>query len=353
MTVDEIYNQMAALFQQETGLTLSGGGDMAVRLYAVASQIYGLYTQADWVNRQCFPQTAVEDYLDLHAQLRGLTRREATAAEGVIRFEIDAAGDTDLVVAAGTVCMTAGGLRFETTEEGVIAAGETEVEVPAVAAEPGASGNVAAGTIRAMAVAPVGVNRCTNPEGFSGGVDTEDDEALRSRVLETYQRMPNGANAAFYQQGAMSFPQVAAATVIPRPRGVGTVDVVIATAAGVPDQTLLEEVQEYFEARREIAVELQVRAPEVKNVTVTIRVAAEDNRDGASVRQAVKQAIRSWFDGRLLGQDILRAKLGELTFAVDGVKNYVIDAPTADVAVDSDVLPRLSSLTISELGAGT
>lgn len=351
MTVDEIYDQMAELFQQETGLTLSSGGDMAVRLYAVASQIYALYVQADWVNRQCFPQTAVEDYLDLHAQLRGLTRREAVQAEGVIRFETDSAAGTDLVVAEGTVCMTAGGVRFETTQEGTISAGETAVEVPARAIEPGASGNVATGAIRAMAVAPVGVSSCTNPEGFSGGLDAENDEELRSRVLETFRRMPNGANAAYYEQEAMSFPQVAAAAVVSRPRGTGSVDVVVSTAAGVPDGALLEELQSYFEQRREIAVDVQVRAPEVKNVTVTIRVAPEDNKDGETVRQAVEQAIRSWFDGRLLGQSILRARLGELTFSVDGVKNYVIDAPAADVAVDSDVLPHLQSITISELEA--
>lgn len=351
MTADEIYEQMVDLFQKETGLTLNGGGDMAVRLYAVAEQIYALYVQADWVNRQCFPQTAVEDYLDLHAQLRGLTRREAAAAEGVIRFETDSAADTDLVIQAGTVCMTAGGVRFETTREGTIASGETAVEVPARAIEPGASGNVAADAIRAMAVAPVGVSRCTNPEGFSGGLDAESDEALRSRILETFRRMPNGANAAYYEQEAMSFPQVAAAVAVPRPRGVGSVDVVVSTPAGVPDGALLEELQSYFEQRREIAVDVQVRAPEVKNVTVTIRVAAEDNRDGETVRQAVEQAVRSWFDGRLLGQNVLRARLGALAFAVDGVKNYVIDSPAADVAVEDDVLPRLQNITISELEA--
>ena len=67
MTAEEIYGAMVETFQRETGITLAGDGDMAVRLYAVAAQIYALYVQADWVNRQCFPQTAVEDYLDLHA----------------------------------------------------------------------------------------------------------------------------------------------------------------------------------------------------------------------------------------------------------------------------------------------
>ena len=349
MTVDEIYREMAETFEAETGTALRGDGDMAVRLYAVAAQIYGLYVQAEWVDRQCFPQTAAGEFLDMHAQLRGLTRRAATAAQGVIRFSAAAAAPTDLSIPEGTVCLTAGAVRFETTQAAVLAAGEMAVDVPAQAVEPGAEGNAAAGAIRAMAVAPVGVSACTNPAGFTGGTDEEDDEALRLRVLETYQRMPNGANAAFYQQGAMSFPQVAAATVIPRPRGVGSVDVVIATAAGTPDQSLLAEVEDYFEARREIAVDVQVKAPEVESITVTARIRPAAGRDGAAVRQAAEEAVQSWFDGRLLGRDVLRAKLGDLIFSVDGVENYVLDAPAADVTVDSGTLPRLASVTVTEL----
>ena len=350
MTIDEIYGQMVEAFQKETGVTLAGDGDMAVRLYAVAAQIYALYVQADWVNRQCFPQTAQGEYLDKHAQLRGLERRAAVAAEGILRFETDQAPSTDLTIPAGTVCMTAGLVRFETTQEAVLQAGETMVETTAAAVEPGALGNVAAGTIRAMAVAPVGVSRCTNPEGFSGGLDEESDEELRERVLETFQRMPNGANAAFYEQSAMSFPQVAAAAVVPRPRGVGSVDVVVSTAAGVPDSELLEELQAYFEERREIAVDVLVRAPEVQDVDVTIQIQTAANRDGETVRQAVEQAVRSWFDGRQLGQSILRARLGQLIFDVDGVENYVLTAPAADVTVESDVLPMLKTLSVTRTG---
>lgn len=347
MSVEEIYGEMIQIFQQETGVTLAGDGDMAVRLYAVAAQIYALYVQADWVNRQCFPQTAEGEYLDRHAQLRGLERREGTAAEGVIRFSTDSAPQTDLSIPAGTVCMTAGLVRFQTTEAGTIAAGSTWTEVPAQALEPGAAGNVAAGTIRAMAVAPVGVSQCTNPQGFSGGAEAEGDEALRARVLETFQRMPNGANAAFYEQGAMSFPQVAAAAVVSRPRGVGSVDVVVTTSAGVPDGTLLAELQDYFEQRREIAVDVLVRAPQVHEVAVSAQIRAAANRDEEAVAEAVEQAVNSWFDGRLLGKNILRAQLGSLIYGVDGVENYVITGPQADVEVEDDVLPVLDSLSVT------
>ena len=348
-SVEEIYNEMMAAYADATGTEAAGSGDLAVRMYAMAAQVFSLYVQCDWVERQCFPQTAEGTCLDMHAQLRGLERRAATAAEGVLRFTVDTAVGQDREIPAGTVCMTAGLVRFETVEAGVLRAGTTQADVRARALEPGSAGNVAAGTILTMEVAPVGVSRCTNPEAFSGGTDREDDETLRGRVLETYRRMPNGANAAFYQQGALSFEEVAAATVIPRPRGVGTVDVVVATASGVPGAELLEELTAYFEARREIAVEVQVRAPTMKEVAVSVQVAAAANKEAEQVYAAVESALRTWFDGHRLGENVLRAKLGDLIYAVEGVENYRLISPETDVAVAADELPQLSSLTVEAM----
>lgn len=350
-TVEEIYGALCADFAQRTGLEAGGDGDLAVRLYAVAAQVQALYVQADWVGRQCFPQTAAGEFLDRHAQLRGLARRQAAQAEGTIRFQCDAAASSDLDIPLGTVCMTAGLVRFETTQAAVLTAGSTQVDVPARAAEPGTGGNVAAGSILTMAVAPVGVSRCSNPEGFTGGTDREDDEALRARVLETFRRLPNGANAAFYEQGALSFPEVAAAAVLPRNRGIGTVDVVVSTAAGSPDEELLEKLTDYFQERREIAVDVQVLAPREKTVDVSVSVAAKEGSDAAGVRTAVEQALRSWFNGGLLGQDVLRARLGAVIFGVEGVANYDLTAPAADVAVEQDELPKLGSLNVTEMKA--
>ena len=348
-TVDEIYGELAAAFAGATGQTAGQDGDLAVRLYAVAAQVYALYVQADWTARQCFPQTAAGEYLDQHAFLRGLERKEAAQAVGVIRFHVDQAGGTDLTIPAGTVCMTAGLVRFETTEAAVLRAGSLYVDVPARAVEAGAAGNAAAGTILTMAVAPVGVNRCSNPEGFTGGTDREDDETLRKRVLETYRRLPNGANAAFYEQGALSFEEVAAAKALPRNRGMGTVDVVAATAQGVPDEELLEELEEYFQQRREIAVDVKVLAPETVTVDLSVKLAVEPGLDFDEVSERVETALQGWFTGHRLGQSVLRARLGSLIFAVEGVANYVLAEPEQDVVIQADELPVLGQVTVEEL----
>ena len=63
-TIEEIYQEMLAVFDQETGMALSGAGEQAVRMYALAAQVYGLYEEAAWTKKQCFPQTATGEDLD-------------------------------------------------------------------------------------------------------------------------------------------------------------------------------------------------------------------------------------------------------------------------------------------------
>lgn len=63
----------------------------------------------------------------------------------------------------------------------------------------------------------------------------------------------------------------------------------------------------------------------------------------------VKAALRAWFDGNLLGQDVLLVQIGQKIFAVDGVANYQIQGPVNDVTVGRGQLPVLGKLSVEEL----
>ncbi len=219
--LEEIYQEMLDCFAQRTGLEAAESCDLAVRFYAVAAQVYALYVQADWVLRQCFPP-------DGGGKLPGQPRPAAGAEPeaghrrgGSIRFSVAQAADTDRPIPAGTVCMTPGLIRFETAQAAVLEAGASWVDVPARALTPGSAGNVPAGAVTAMAAAPVGIAACTNPAPLPAAGTRRGTRGLRQRVLSTFRRLPNRANAAFYEQGALSFDQVAAASVLPRSRGRG------------------------------------------------------------------------------------------------------------------------------------
>ena len=60
----------------------------------------------------------------------------------------------------------------------------------------------------------------------------------------------------------------------------------------------------------------------------------------------MEEAVRGWFTGKLLGQRVLLARLGSLIYSCDGVANYVITAPAADVPVAGDQLPILGTLRV-------
>ena len=345
----EIYEQMRGTFAQRAGFVPSEGCDSAVRLYALAAELQSLLMQADWVLDQSFPQTAQGMYLDYHAETRGITRGAAEKAAGVIRFAAADKVTAACPIEKGTVCMTAEGVRFETTEDAAIAVGSQWADVPAQAVEAGAGGNVIAGTVTLLSAMPVGVVQCTNPAAFSGGCDAESDEALRGRVLASYQRLPNGANAAYYEQEAMRYPGVAAAKAVGRARGIGTVNVVIATHAGVPDPALLAAVETDLQKKREIAVDVKVLAPAVETVAVTAALKAAPGYTFAEAKAGAQSALEALFTGELLGKSVTTARLLTLLCGVEGVENVHLTAPAADVAVGSTELPMLGTVTISEL----
>ena len=345
----EIYEQMRGTFAQRAGFVPSEGCDSAVRLYALAAELQSLLMQADWVLDQSFPQTAQGMYLDYHAETRGITRGAAEKAAGVIRFAAADKVTAACPIEKGTVCMTAEGVRFETTEDAAIAVGSQWADVPAQAVEAGAGGNVIAGTVTLLSAMPVGVVQCTNPAAFSGGCDAESDEALRGRVLASYQRLPNGANAAYYEQEAMRYPGVAAAKAVGRARGIGTVNVVIATHAGVPDAALLAAVETDLQKKREIAVDVKVLAPTVETVAVTAALKAAPGYTFAEAKAGAQSALEALFTGELLGKSVTTARLLTLLCGVEGVENVHLTAPAADVAVGSTELPMLGTVTISEL----
>lgn len=350
-TTEEIYQELLSAFQERSGYGAEDSCDLAVRLYAVAAQVQALECQADWVLNQSFPQTAQGVYLEDHAAMRGIARLKAAKAAGTLRFSVTDVSVGDLSIPQGSVCMTESGTRFQTTQAAVLAAGKLAADVPAEALEGGSGGNAAANSVTVLTACPVGITGCTNPAAFTGGTDAEGDDALRARVLASFQRLPNGANAAFYEEQALRHEGVVAAAAVGRTRGIGTVDVYIATAAGAPDDALLKEVQTDLQAKREIAVDVQVRSPTQSSVNVAVELDVDENGDFAAVKSAVESAVAGWFTGKLLGNPVLLAELGQLIYAVDGVKNYHILSPAADAAGSSTILPILGTLTVTEMGA--
>lgn len=347
-TIDEIYSGLMESYHEQTGFDMIASCELAVRFKAAAAQINALYTYMDWVRRQCFPQTAAGKQLDMHAQMRGLKRKDAEAAAGVLRFYVPKTLATDLTVPAGTVCLNSGAVRFTTTEDAVIKAGTLYGEAAAEACEPGEAGNVSAEAVCYMSAPPAGVGSCVNPAAFTGGSEAENDEQLRARVLASYAAPANGGNAAFYESEVLAMEGVGAVKVLPRRRGAGTLDIIVSAPEGMPSAALLEAVEDRLNAVREVCVDLYAFEPTRVEVDVAVSVEVDEGRDAQTVIDEVTDAISAWFDGSLLGCDVLRVKLGDIIYGVAGVRNYSISSPAQDISVATDALPVLMSVNVTE-----
>lgn len=348
-SVETIYGELLASFADRAGFTPEAGCDLAVRLWAAAAELQALEIQADWVLDQSFPQTAQGVYLDRHGSMRGLKRLGATRSGGVLRFSVETAPAMNITIQAGTVCMTAEEVRVQTTEEVVLREGELYVDARAEAVEPGAGGNLVPGAVRFLTACPLAVTSVTNPNAFTGGADEESDESFRARILESYQRLPNGANTAWYESTAMNFPGVTAAKAIGREEGPGTVNVYVTGENGLPDEDLLADLQAELQEKREIAVTVKVLSPTTETVNVDVAVAPKEGADKDAVLESARQAITDFFSGRLLGRAVLLAELGNKLYDLEGVENYRFTAPAADIPANSKVLPELGELVVTEM----
>jgi uncharacterized phage protein gp47/JayE len=181
-----------------------------------------------------FPLWSWGQWLDDHAEGRGVQRNAATPAEGSVTFT----GEPGTPIEAGITVYVpppteqSDQITFEVTETGEIGLGGT-VELPIIARESGALGNVAIGAITEVETVVDGLVSVANDEPTKGGADVESDESLREKVLATFEVRANG-NEADYRTRPRAFDGVGRVAVVPLAYGPGTVVVILSTPEGGP-----------------------------------------------------------------------------------------------------------------------
>ena len=321
---EEILGRMTDTFSEQAGFVPDRASDIGMRLRVLAGEIHGLLGELDWLHRQSFPQSAVGQELDYHAETRGLKRKSAVRARGELTFRREEALWYDVEISAGTVCSTlgSGGLRYRTTEAATLPAGELFITAPAEAEEGGDAYNVSTSRVSVLITPPAGINGVSNEVAFQGGVDGEEDDALRERLLKSYAEIPNGTNAAFYRDHVLRYEGISTVSVVPMGRGVGTVDIYVACNGGIPENGLMAEIQSDLEKLREICVDVQVLPAALVNTSVFMTVKPKAGYGMSEVRADCIEAINQYFAGLAIGESALLAGIGRAIFALEGVENY-------------------------------
>ncbi|MBQ9742433.1 MAG: baseplate J/gp47 family protein [Ruminococcus sp.] len=350
-TYEQILSRMTDKYTELSGIVPHEASDIAIRMKVLAGEVYSCLVQTQWLRRQIFADTAEGEFLDYHAMTRGLTRRQASCAVGEVIFAVTETPVSTITIPAGTVVSTGGEnpLQFETTETVEILAGNLAAHALIRALAPGREYNVAQGAVSVLVTPPAGIGSVTNPDPCMGGTDTESDEMLRQRVLDSFRFASNGTNKVYYQTQAMDIPGVAGASVVPLGRGVGTVDVYISAEGSEVPEELIDEVSRRLSEMREVNVDVKVMQAQAVAVDFYVRIDVKDGYDFEQVSADCRQALEDYVNTRNVGQAVLLTEAGERIYHVEGVKEYVfVSGLNGDNRLDPSQYAVVGKISISQ-----
>ena len=334
---DDILRRMKLKYRSLAGFLPSDESDIMLRLKVLAGEIYNMAVANEYVKQQMFAQTASSQYLDSHAQQRGLYRKDAEKAIGVVTFSTEEAAVSDIVIEEGTVVSTAQEepLQFVTKYAATIKAGSNSAVVQAQAASAGRKYNVRPKTVSVLVTPVAGITKVTNESAFAGGVDKENDEDLRKRVLDSYRDISNSTNEIYYKRLVESLPSVYSSSVLSNARGAGTLDIYMSgkgnTPIGIKD---LEKAQELVDENRELNVDAIVFNALPKQVKVTVGIDVEDGYSFEQMKELVTQKITEYVESLGVAKPFLLSDVGDIIYHTVGIRNYMFyDSFCSDVFV--------------------
>lgn len=326
----------------------SEDSDAYARASSLASCAEGIYAHQKWLIKQFFPDTADTEFLEKHAGLRGLRRRNATYAAGK---GATISGNPDAVIAVGLQIKTEDGRFYETTESAVISSGGTAV-VAVRSLATGAAQNIKTATKGSFMAAPVGVSTDVVLNDVVGATNAESDSSLLERLLNKIRRPAAGGNKYDYKDWALEVDGVEQAYVYPLRRGLGTVDIAITADNGVPSDDTVRRAQEYIDQERPVtAKESKVVKPDVTKVNFNIQVKISGVALN-DIKTAINNALRDYFNGLIPGDDLIVSQCEAVINNLIGVVDRRFIAPTANQK--ADIINkiewfRLGEITVTEM----
>nr|DAS40073.1 MAG TPA: Baseplate J like protein [Caudoviricetes sp.] len=326
----------------------SEDSDAYARASSLAACAEGIYAHQKWLIKQFFPDTADTEFLEKHAGLRGLRRRNATYAAGK---GATISGNPDAVIAVGLQIKTEDGRFYETTESAVISSSGTAV-VAVRSLATGAVQNIKTATKGSFMAAPVGVSTDVVLNDVVGATNAESDSSLLERLLNKIRRPAAGGNKYDYKDWALEVDGVEQAYVYPLRRGLGTVDIAITADNGVPSDDTVRRAQEYIDQERPVtAKESKVVKPDVTKVNFNIQVKISGVALN-DIKTAINNALRDYFNGLIPGDDLIVSQCEAVVNNLIGVVDRRFIAPTANQKADivnKIEWFRLGEVTVTEM----
>ncbi|MEE1264095.1 baseplate J/gp47 family protein [Ruminococcus sp.] len=324
---------MKARYEQESGFEIDEASDIAVRLKVLAGEIYNMETTLDWTKRQMFASTATGENLDKLAAQRGITRKAAVKATGQLTFRLAQTLDYAVSIPRGTVVATDDEIpvRFVTTADGEIPQATYSVDINAEAELAGYRGNINAHAATVPVSVPAAISSVSNNSRFTGGSDEENDIALRGRILASYTAVPNGLNADYYINLALTVNGVERAGVVERNDGYGTAAVYVCGMRELVSDAVLGQVNALLSQNDCVGAMVTAQHALPRNVDLEVTVKRKAGYTAEDVRVAVGSAFADYVYSIPMGSRFYLSALGKYLLDTGCIENYEYDLSMQDL----------------------
>lgn len=317
-----------------------------------------------------FPEYSYGEFLDGHAKARGISRRAANPAAG----EITIMGIPETVIPAGSLFATVAvndepSVDYETLEEVKIPeSGSVKVEIRCT--QGGTIGNTTANTIVLVGSRLTGITGVTNEKEVAGGTEEEDDESMKSRILEYDKSQGDNfvGSASDYKRWATSVDGVGEATIITPQDDSGLVTIVLTDANGsAATEQLCESVYNYImrpdspgERLAPVNAFLTVVPPSTMAISIRAVVEPEEGATVESVKIAFASRLAAYLATAMDEKEIKYTRIAAALSATDGVNDFSGlemcvkggEYGTGNIPITTTQLPEVSAENI-EITVGT
>lgn len=356
---DDLAQTLAATiadYEQRAGKVLQPAHIERLLINTFAYREHLLRQQVNEAYRQQHPRFATGLMLDLCGDDVSTPRLQAQPALTTLRFTAVLSGLEQITIPKGTR-VNAGQTGFVTTEAALLTAAQSSAEVLAECTETGTVGNGwSVGQINSLAerLHPTIDVAVSNATVSAGGVEIEDDEAYRERVLLAPESFsvagPVGAYQYWARQASPAVVDVHVANDTDgdgQPIG-GRVAVTVLAKDGLPNAELIGKIQAALSAekRRPLCDTVVVKAPTAVDYTLDAELTLFTGTDARTAKAAAEQAWAVYEAVRRsrLGLDIVPLDI-QTALKVAGVYNVVLHNLPLTV-VKPDQWARCTSTTI-------
>ena len=299
----------------------------SLMLDAAAGIIYQMMLSIDNQGKMGLLKYATGKYLDNLGALKGVARKEKSAATVTLRFSMDEARATTTGIPEGTNVTPGDGTYFATREYVEIKAGELSVDVVAECTTLGTAGNdYAKGEINKFVDAVPFVSAVTNITISEGGAEEETDDEYRESIYEAPNGYSTGGSRDAYIWLCHEFSNLITDVNVVSPSPNEIEIRYILEGGELPGEELNARLEEYINAsdKKIICDVISVMAPETVSydVELTYYIAKSNQGQAEKIQEAVDAAIDEYilWQKEAIGRDINPSMLIQKVVAAGAIR---------------------------------